>query len=411
MYALIAWRNIWRNRRRTMVILTAVVIGVWSMILLGSLMRGMESEMVRDGVATLTGSIQIHQKDYLNDPVVENSMDSVEPLEKTLKEVLPAKAVYAKRIRVNVVASNARHSTGITLVGIEPEKEAKISFIGKGIRDGRFFKEDDKNKIIVGAAFLKQFNTKIGNKLIIMAQDTNNQIASKAFRIVGVYRANLETVEKQYLFVPIRDADNMLKLGDAVSEISILLPQLDIHAKKEGDLAERLKTAFNDQNLTIKTWKELLPIMKAYLDMSDFFLYIWYLVVFIAMGFGIVNTTLMAIFERMREFGLMKALGMKPLQIIKGVLTEAFFLLLMGIALGSMTGFASVAVIAQNGIDLSSLAAGVEMWGMPRVLYPEIWIKDVVVACVVVLGLGLIVSLYPATKAARFTPVEAMTKH
>jgi ABC-type antimicrobial peptide transport system permease subunit len=129
------------------------------------------------------------------------------------------------------------------------------------------------------------------------------------------------------------------------------------------------------------------------------------------MGFGIVNTTLMAIFERMREFGLMKALGMKPLQIIKGVLIETFFLLLIGITLGNLAGFVSVAAIAKNGIDLSSLAAGVEMWGMPRILYPEIWIKDVTVACLVVLGLGLVVSLYPAVKASRFTPVEAMTKH
>jgi ABC-type lipoprotein release transport system permease subunit len=324
---------------------------------------------------------------------------------------LPQNSIWAKRIRVNVVASNARHSTGITLVGIEPEKEARISFIGKSVFDGRFFEADDQNKIIVGAAFLKQFNTKIDNKLIIMTQDTNNQIASKAFRIVGVYRANLEAVEKQFVFVPIRDANKMLKLSGSISEISILLPQLDIHAKREGDLAERLKSALNDENLEIKTWKELLPIIKAYLDMSDFSLYIWYLVVFVAMGFGIVNTTLMAIFERMREFGLMKALGMKPLQIIKGVLIETFFLLLIGITLGNLAGFVSVAAIAKNGIDLSSLAAGVEMWGMPRILYPEIWIKDVTVACLVVLGLGLVVSLYPAVKASRFTPVEAMTKH
>jgi len=138
---------------------------------------------------------------------------------------------------------------------------------------------------------------------------------------------------------------------------------------------------------------------------------IWYFVVFVAMGFGIVNTTLMAIFERMREFGLMKALGMRPVQIIIGVITESFFLLVLGISLGTGFGFLSVAAIARNGIDLSALAAGAEMWGIPRKLYPEIWAQDVVVAGLVVLVLGIFVSLYPAVKAARFTPTQAMTKN
>ncbi|MCK5838091.1 MAG: FtsX-like permease family protein, partial [Desulfobacula sp.] len=163
--------------------------------------------------------------------------------------------------------------------------------------------------------------------------------------------------------------------------------------------------------LRVDTWQELLPMMKAYLKMSGFFLYIWYFVVFIAMGFGIVNTTLMAIFERMREFGLMKALGMRPFQVIKGVVVETVFLLILGISAGNILGFLSVAAIAGNGIDLSALAAGAEMWGIPRKLYPEIWIQDVMVAGLVVFFLGVLVSLYPAVKAARFSPTQAMLKN
>ncbi len=410
MHAKIAWRNIWRNKRRTLVILMAVIIGAWSMIFLGALMRGMETEMIRDGVATLTGSIQIHHPDYLNDPVVENSMTESEALEKTLAQVLPSGSRWTRRIRVDVVASNARHSRGITMVGILPEKEKEISFIGNSVAEGRYLTAADKNKIIVGRALLKQFETKIGNKLILMGQNTNNEVASKAFRIVGSYRANLESVEKQFVFVPLSQGADMLMLGRNVSEIAILLPQLDISAQMEAKVADRLEAKIDSAEYDVRTWKELLPLMKAYVDMSDFFLYIWYFVVFIAMGFGIVNTTLMAIFERMREFGLAKALGMKPGQIIFGVLTESFFLLLIGIAAGNLAGFLSVAVIAEKGIDLSALAAGAEMWSMPKILYPEIWVQDVVVAGLVVFGLGLAVTLYPAVKAARFTPVEAMRK-
>jgi len=412
MYAILAWRNIWRNPRRTIVILLAVIIGVWSMIFLGSLMRGMETQMVRNSISTLTGSIQIHHRDYRNDPVVENSMDDIDNLDKALSTSLgQGGALWAKRIRVNAVASNARHSGGVILVGIEPEKEAKISFIGKAVTSGRYLKSEDKNKIIVGRAFLKKFNTKIGNKLILMSQDTKKEIASKAFRIVGIFSAESESVEKQFIFVPISQADGMLKMGDKISEVSIILPRLDITGKEETRIARKLKAAISNDTYHVETWQQLLPMINAYLEMSGFFLYIWYFVVFVAMGFGIVNTTLMAIFERMREFGLMKALGMKPFQVIKGVVTETFFLLVIGITVGNILGFLSVAAIARNGIDLSALAAGVEMWGIPRKLYPEIWAQDVAVAGLVVLVLGLLVSLYPAFKAARFTPTQAMRKY
>ncbi|MBU8910266.1 MAG: ABC transporter permease, partial [Desulfobacterales bacterium] len=328
MYAVLAWRNIWRNPRRTIVILLAVIIGVWSMILLGSLMRGMETEMVRNSISTLTGSIQIHHKDYRNDPVVENSMGDVDKLDKALAVSLGQGAFWTKRVRVNAVASNARHTGGVTLVGIEPEKEAKISFLGKAMISGRYLTSEDKNKIVVGRALLKKFNTKIGNKLILMSQDTQNEIASKAFRIVGIFSAESESVEKQFVFVPISQAAGMLKMGKSISEVSIKLPRLDITGKEEARAAKKLKAVVTDDTYSIETWQQLLPMMKAYLEMSGFFLYIWYGVVFVAMGFGIVNTTLMAIFERMREFGLMKALGMKPFQVIKGVVTETFFLLI-----------------------------------------------------------------------------------
>jgi len=411
MVIILAWRNIWRNPRRTIVILLAVIIGVWSMIFLGALMRGMETQMVKNAISTLTGSIQIHHKDYRNDPVVENSMNNIDKLDKALSTTLDPGIFWTKRVRVNAIASNARHATGVTLVGIEPEKEAKISFIGKAMISGRFLLPEDKNKIIVGKAFIEKFNTKIGNKLILMSQNTQKEIASKAFRIVGIFSAESEAVEKQFVFVPISQALKILKMGDSISEISIMLPRLDITGKNETRAAEKLKAAINDDTFVIETWQQLLPMMKAYLKISGFFLYIWYFVVFVAMGFGIVNTSLMAIFERMREFGLMKALGMRPFQIIKGVVTESFFLLVLGILAGNILGFLSVAVIAKNGIDLSALAAGTQMWGIPRILYPEIWVQDVIVAGLVVLFLGILVSLYPAFKAARVTPTTAMTKN
>jgi ABC-type antimicrobial peptide transport system permease subunit len=138
-------------------------------------------------------------------------------------------------------------------------------------------------------------------------------------------------------------------------------------------------------------------------------MFIWYLVVFIAMGFGIVNTTLMAVYERMKEFGLLKALGMKPWWIIREVLLESVLLLLMGMVIGNILSFLSVFALSGSGIDLSALAAGAEYVGISRILYPAIYAKDVAIANLVVFVLGLMVSIYPAAKAGRFTPVEALT--
>jgi ABC-type lipoprotein release transport system permease subunit len=404
MYLQLAWRNIWRNPRRTTVILAAVIIGVWSMIFLGALMRGIAVGMVENGIATLTGHIQIHHQGYGDDPAVENSMFNHQVVEKALSKNLPPGAQWSSRVRVNAIANNARHSTGVTMVGIEPRAEAKISFIGSAISRGRYLAQDDSNGILIGNALLKKFETRIGRKLVLMSQDNEEEIASRAFRIVGVFRAEMEATEKQFVFVTRSAGQKMLKLGDGISEIAILLPD----GYKNLEVYKKLKTALPSDQFEIHSWRELLPFQTAYLKILDGIMWFWFLVVFVAMGFGIVNTTLMAVFERMREFGLMKALGMKPWWILREVLTESFFLLTCGMIVGNCLGLLSIIALSGTGIDLSALAAGAEYAGMARIIYPAIAIKDVLVANLTVLLLGLLVSLYPAIKAARFTPVKAL---
>jgi ABC-type lipoprotein release transport system permease subunit len=404
MFFQLGWRNIWRNRRRTLVILTAVIIGVWSMIFLGALMRGIADQFVSNSIKTLTGHIQVHHLGYRDDPVVENSMTDPSEIEATLTKVLPDGSRWAPRVRVNAVVSNARHSTGVTMVGIDPPREAAISFIGGTISEGRYLNSDDPYGIVVGQALVDKFGTRLGYKLVLMSQDTEGEIASRAFRIIGIYRAEMEATEKQFVFVTISAAQQMLKLHNGISEIAILLP---VHGEAT-QVARALRAKLPANKYEVLTWQELQPMVTAILKMYDFFIYIWFLVVFIAMGFGIVNTTLMAVFERIREFGLFKALGMKPRWIIQEVIIESFFLLILGMVIGNALGFLSVFALSGTGIDLSALAAGTEYWGMSRVIYPAILGQDVIMANLVVFFLGLVVSLYPAVKAARFTPVEAL---
>ena len=404
MYLQLPWRNIWRNKRRTAIILTAVVIGIWSMILLGSLMRGIAVGMINNGISTLTGHIQIHAKGYRDDPAIENSITNPMAVEKILGTILPEGSRWSTRVRVNAIAGNARHSAGITLVGVDPVAEAKISFIGNAMSQGRYLDKNETNGIVVGTALLDEFDTKLGRKLVLMAQDTNKEISSRAFRIVGTFKAEMEATEKQFVFVTREASQNMLKIRGGISEISIILPGKPDMLDAYNDL----KTALPSGQFEVHTWRQLLPFQTAYLKILDGFMWIWYLVVFVAMGFGIVNTTLMAVFERMREFGLLKALGMKPWWILREVLTESLFLLVTGMIIGNTLAFVCIYALSGSGIDLSALAAGAEYAGMTRVIYPAIAFKDVLVANLIVMLLGLLVSAYPAAKAARFTPVEAL---
>jgi ABC-type lipoprotein release transport system permease subunit len=404
MYLQLAWRNIWRNPRRTTVILAAVIIGVWSMISIGALMRGIAVGMVKNGIATLTGHIQIHHKGYRDDPAIENSMLNRQVVEKALNEILPRRAHWTSRVRVNAIANNARHSSGVTMVGIDPLAEAKISFIGSAVSKGGYLAQGDSNGILIGQALLEKFETKVGRKLVLMSQDKEQEIASRAFRIAGVFRAEMESTEKQFVFVSRSAGQKMLKLGNGISEIAILLAD----GYENRDVYNKLKATLPEGQFEVHSWRELLPFQTAYLRILDGFMWFWFLVVFVAMGFGIVNTTLMAVFERMREFGLMKALGMKPWWILREVLVESFLLLICGLMVGNFLGFLSIYALSGSGIDLSALAAGAEYAGMARIIYPAIALKDVLVANLTVLLLGLLVSLYPAIKASRFTPVQAL---
>ncbi len=409
MYFSLAWRNIWRNPRRTAVILVAVIIGVWSMIFLGSLMRGMINEIIENGIATLTGHIQIQHTGYYNDPVVENSIMDPDAAEKAVRAVCPEGTLWTPRIIVGGVASNARHSGGIKLVGIDPEREARVSFIThQAVKEGKYLEADDKYGILIGKALADKYETRLGQKIILMSQDTTKQIASRAFTIRGIYRAGMQDTEKTYVFVTLPAAQNMLKLGKGISEVAMTLPDI---TKVDG-VTKELKNRLPGKTYVVMDWKELMPLLKAYLSMTMMFTYIWNVVVFIAMGFGIINTTLMAVYERMREFGLLKALGMRPILIIKEVLAESFCLLVLGIVLGNLFGFFSVFLLKHmGGINLSSLTAGSEYWGMPQILMPALKAQDVLFANGIVFFLGILVCIYPAIKAARFTPVEAMVRN
>lgn len=400
----LAWRNIWRNPRRTLVILTAVVIGAWTMLFFGSLSRGMTESMLTNSINTLTGHIQVQKQGYRDDPVVENRIKSPGHMETVLTQDLPPGSQWAFRIEVNGVASNARNSSGVTIVGIDPDRETGLSFYGESMAEGRKLTRDDDHGIVIGHGLLDSFDTKLGRKIVLMTQGADKNTVSRAFRIRGVYRAELESTEKRYVFITLPAAHTLLGIENGVTAACIKLDDRSM----VGPVAEALEQAM-PEGLTVLTWKDMLPLLTGYLSMFDSFMYLWYLVVFTAMGFGIVNTTLMAVLERTREFGLLKALGMKPAWIVRNVLTECLILLLVGLSVGDMLGLLTMQALS-SGIDLSFMAQGSEYFGMSHLIFPRLVGQDLLMANAVILVLGLLVCLYPALKAGRITPVEAMAQ-
>jgi ABC-type lipoprotein release transport system permease subunit len=398
----LAWRNLWRNSRRTTIMVITIALGVWMMLLTAAIMQGMVEQQVRDTILNLTGHIQIHHPNYRQDPAIENSM----LLSQTeLQDVMSDADVQQMgiRIRLPAVIGSERKSGGVTLVGIDPDREEGLSFIANAITDGRYLESMNDSGIVIGQALADKLKTRLGKRIVIMSQDSDNQIADRGFRIVGIYRADLQAIETAYAFTGLNTVQAMLKMGEQVSEISLISGQ-----REELDtLANRLREKF--PNLEVLTWQELLPLLIASIELYDAILIIWYLIIFIAMSFGLVNTLLMAVFERTREIGLFQALGMQPKFIILQILVESLILLCIGLVAGNGLAWLSVTALS-DGIDFSSFAAGMEMVQMGSLLVPLLYMKDIITSNLLVIVLGLIASLYPAIRAARTIPVEAITR-
>lgn len=398
----LAWRNLWRHRGRTAAILFALALGVWSMVSLAALSRGsMEQQLVK-AILNLTGHIQIHAPGYRDDPVVEHRMSPPAPALTTALS-RPEVTAWAMRVRVPAVVASERESAGVTLVGIDPARERGLSFIPDAVTEGRYLESTDEAGILLGRKLAERLETGVGRRVVLMSQDVNNSVADRGFRVVGIFDAEPQATEESHVFVTLASAQRMLKLGDRVSEIALMTTDRD----RLGGLLAALRAAAPD--LDVQPWTMVEPLLVLTEKVVNVILIVWYVIVFTAMSFGLVNTLLMAVFERTREFGLFQALGMPPRDILGQVLAESCILLAIALALGNLGGWLTVLAL-KGGLDLSAFAQGFEMMGVSPIIYPALRAGDVAAANVLVTVLGLGASLYPAWRAARHVPVEAITR-
>ena len=399
----LAWRNLWRNHRRTIIMLAAISIGAWAMIFMTSLMRGMVNDMLRDGISALPGHVQVHHPDYRDDPSVNNL---VARTSSEISASLTAAGIdrFAARVRVPAIISSERESRGVTLLGVEPAEERSIAAVGTAIAEGRALDSAADTGIVIGRELADKLETEVGKRVVIMSQDPDNDVADRGYRVVGLFEANLAAQEEMFVFAGRTTVQKMLRIDDRVSEVAILGDDYRV----VEPILETVRATIDDQD-EILPWTELDSYLGTMLGVMDGFVLVWVVVIFLALSFGLVNTLVMAVFERVREIGLMLALGMRPSSILGQIIIESLLLLALGLAIGNALAYATV-VPLKDGIDISIVAEGMEWFGASSMLYPELESQDVIMANVVVLVLGFLASLSPAWRASRYEPVEAITK-
>jgi ABC-type lipoprotein release transport system permease subunit len=400
---LLAWRNLWRNHRRTIVMISAITIGAWAMIFMTALMRGMVNDMLRDGISALPGHVQIHNPGFRDDPGINNLLPVTDSQLVTDFDTAGFDA-WSSRIKVPAVVTSERDSRGVTLFGIDPQRERDITFLAGDIVAGRNLEDVHDNGVVIGQGLADILETGIGKRIVVMSQDPDNEIADRGFRIVGIFKSKLESYEKTMVFAGKASTQKMLKIPDRVNEVVIIGGDF----RNVDGLVEEAASLVGD-DVEVLPWHEVDAYLGTMLKVMDGFVLVWMVVIFLALSFGLVNTLVMAVFERVREIGLILALGMRPSSIFAQVVVESVFLLTLGLLAGNLLAWLTIIPI-QDGIDVSIVAEGMEMFGYASVLYPEMTLHDVVLANIVVLVLGFLASLSPAWRASRYEPIEAITK-
>lgn len=399
----LAWRNLWRNYRRTLIMLMAIALGAWAMIFMTALLRGMVDDMVRQGIAALPGHVQVHAAAFRDDPSVTHSLPAPDQALLTVLEGDQVSA-WSSRVKVPAMISSEYESRGVFLLGVDPASEVALGFRTEDIVAGHFLDGSDDHGIVVGRKMLQRLETRLGKRVVLMSQDPANAIVDGGFRIVGVYRAELESREETYVYAGRDVVQGMLGIGAGVSEFALL--GKDYQAPEA--LAQSIR-AVVPPDVEVLTWRELDPYLATMMRVMNGFVLVWMVVIFLALSFGLVNTLMMAVFERVREIGLMRALGMRPSAILQQILVEALILLALGLLTGNLLALGTI-IPLNDGIDISAVSQGLEMMGASSMLYPVLLWQDLLLANLVVITLGVITSLLPAWRAAQYRPVEALTR-
>lgn len=405
-FIMISWRNLWRHKRRSIVVILSVAIGIFAMIFSMGFMNGMNQQMVENTINTSLGHIAIHQKGFQDSLKLQYNFNATEEIYKKIKEnenIID----FAPRVKVQAMVRSSEASRGVMVVGIDPEKEKKITMLEyytSKENGSQFLDNSSETSILISKVMAEKLDLELGDKLVLMVQDNKNEIIGTGLRVKGIYQTPVDSFDKYMVFVQLNILQKITGIGNNISEITILS-----NDKKGVDsLKETLIKDINDNQLEILSWKDMAPSLVSAVELFDKMMYIFFMIIFVTVIFSIANTLVMAIMERFHEIGVMKSIGTRPMWIFFMILFEAINLGFVGLMVGLGAGLLLNLGLSFTGIDLSFYMESMRMWGTGSIIYPVVKPADIVVSLVIVLVVTLIAALYPAAKAARIKPLEAL---
>ncbi|MFA8436367.1 MAG: ABC transporter permease [Marinifilaceae bacterium] len=401
MLLIIAWRNIWRNKLRSFVVIVAVSLGLIGGIFTLGMMYGMVNQRVENIIENEISHLQVHHPKFTENYEMQYALDEVMDVEKLLNESSQVEA-YSRRLRVPGMASSAQSGSGVTILGIQPDEEIKVSRIHERLVDGKYL-QGKRNPVIIGEKLAGKLKVKLRSKIVLTFQPREGELARGAFRIVGIYRTNNSAFDQANVFVRRSDLIRISDYSDnRVNEIAVWL-----QGKHEATtLGKHLEAVRGD--LMFRSWRQIQPDLAMVTDfMGEYFVF-FMSIILAALGFAIVNTMLMVVLERIRELGMLMAIGMNRRRVFWMIILESIFLCLVGGIIGDTITWGLIEYFGREGIDLSLFAAGFESVGYASKVYPELEAKFYLMIGLMVVGMGILAAVYPAWKALRYKPAKAL---
>lgn len=403
---IIAWRNIWRNKVRSLIVIMAISLGLLGGIFSSGVMKGMGDQRVREAVSRETSHIQIHTPAYLEDNDIQFTIPRKDFMR--LSDILDAMkqiSGWSPRIKFQAMANSADANTGVMVFGVMPKKESMVSEIKCTICDscGEYLDPKKKDMIVVGEAFAKKLKLRLHSKVVLTFQDMTGTLTGGAFRIGGIYRTSNTAFDESNIFINSGDITPLLVIQPGrFHEIALKLKDFS----QVSRIQARLEMLFPD--LSVMNWKQIDPVLGLLTDLMNTWLYLFMLIILSGLAFGIVNTMLMVILERSHELGILAAIGMTKQRIFLMIMMESVYLSLTGGLTGMLLGLGSIYLTDSTGINLSRLAAGFEKIGYNPILYPSLDLQFFIVLILMVIVTGILASIVPALKVLRQNPAEGI---
>jgi ABC-type lipoprotein release transport system permease subunit len=399
-----AWRNIWRNKTRSLVIMLSVAVGLLAGIGVLALYKGMMKGRVRTVIDSEVAHLQIHHPEFKKDYNPSFIIPGYEEILRKIKSFPEINLAVPRSIAQGMLVTTTS-SSGVQINGIVPDEEYKISLLKQKIVTGEGFHPAKTNEILIGKKLADKMKLKQNSKLVLTFTDTAGNLVSSAFRVSGIYQSGNAPLDELNVYITMNTLNNLLLTDNAAHEIAILL-------KDDNSLEiiqHKLKMEF--PSLLVESWKEIAPETELMVKTVDEYSYIIMIIILIALAFGILNTMLMSVLERTREIGMMVALGTSKLRIFLLVFTETVFLTIAGTPIGLLAAYFITNYYQKHGLNLSGMGKDMmASFGFSTMIFPSFPWEKLTAIIIMVVGTALLSSLLPALKALRLQPIEALRR-